>query len=89
MLLRRSLRIGPISHVITPSMSWCIRCRTTWRFVRPHLTGVTDSSGVFALCDRCWFELDPEERLPYYLRASGEWEPEILTRLTQVILAGG
>ena len=62
-------RIGRISKWFS-STSWCLRCRTTWTFVHYHVTLFTDDaagcSGAFPLCVKCWEQLTPRQRLPYY-----------------------
>jgi hypothetical protein len=63
---RWTLRIGRISHFLTPVYSACRRCHTTWFFVEGHNTMITDGRGCFPLCERCWGELTPADRLPFY-----------------------
>ena len=66
-----NLRIGSISHVIYPGLGWCYRCKTNWAFVESHTTWLNDHAATFPLCEQCWDELTPEERLPYYRM---QWE---------------
>lgn len=68
-------RIGRVSQWITPRYSHCYRCQTTWGFVEGHSTYFSEPSGVrsaasgyFPLCEACWHELSPQERLPFYRR---------------------
>jgi len=35
---------------------------------------ITKGSGCFALCEECWNELTPEERIPYYEQLIADWE---------------
>jgi len=73
---RYSWRIGRISSWFDPGYSACGRCRTTWSYVESHVTSYSDSYGCFPLCEKCWRELLPVERLPYYreLHSDGEWD---------------
>ena len=76
-------RIGRISHFLTPGFGWCGRCLTTWKFVEGHATYFLwcdevrnprdASSGMFPLCEQCWSDLTPAERLPYYRELNMMW----------------
>lgn len=63
-------RIGyAASHLdprVPPGLSDCMRCRTSWAFVDGHTTEYGDGSGSSILCEECWAELTPQERLPFY-----------------------
>jgi hypothetical protein len=76
-LQKLNIRIGKISQWFTPSISACHRCQTTWYFVKGHSTRWTDERGhrhgTFPLCEKCWSELTPTERLPYYKELWDEW----------------
>lgn len=66
-------RLGPITRLLSPGLSWCGRCKTTWRFVTPHITVWRDGSGCFPLCEKCWAHLTIEQRIRYYRRPYDEW----------------
>lgn len=68
-----NIRIGSISKILTPSYSACQKCDTTWAFVKPHCTDYEEGKGCFPLCEKCWNELTPEERLPYYRMLWNIW----------------
>lgn len=68
-----NVRLGRISQRLTPSYGFCGRCQTSWRFVQGHHTYYTPSRGCFPLCEKCWTELLPVERLPYYRRLWLAW----------------
>jgi hypothetical protein len=68
-----NLRIGRIGKLFAPGYSWCQRCDTPWRFVHYHVTSYTDSSGCLPLCEKCWHDLTPEQRLPYYRQLIERW----------------
>jgi hypothetical protein len=73
---RFNLRIGSISRWFPRSfsLSWCLRCRTTWQFVEWHSTDYGHGRGCFPLCKKCWKDLGtPEARLPYYLTMFTQW----------------
>lgn len=68
------LRIGRISNLLAPGYSACGRCHTNWHFAEGHSTRVPDTdSGVFPLCEQCWSDLTPTQRLPYYRRLFESW----------------
>ena len=46
--------------------SRCPRCGTGWSIADWHCTHYDRGSGQNVLCERCWGELSPERRLPYY-----------------------
>ena len=66
-------RVGPGSQYLTPHMSYCLHCGTTWVFVRGHSTPYSESSGCFPLCEECWGEMTPAQRLPYYHEMYEAW----------------
>lgn len=71
----RDLRIGGISRAVSPGYGCCGKCGTSWLFVEGHSTPYNDHSACFPLCERCWDELTPDERLPYYADLIlGVWE---------------
>jgi hypothetical protein len=72
------VRIGRLSR-LWPSRrrrdaDECYRCRTSFAFSRGHYTRAespllqTEPFGAWPLCRRCWRDLSPRERLPYYQR---------------------
>ena len=67
-------RLGPESHQHTPGYSSCGRCLTSWPFVPAHTTMFGTHSGIFALCEMCWRELTPRQRLPYYRQLFATWK---------------
>ena len=68
-------RIGPISRAVSPGYSWCLRCKTTWNFVEGHVTQ-HGTGGCFPLCEKCWGELTPTERLPFYEELLVMWNSD-------------
>lgn len=46
--------------------SRCGRCDRSWKWVEGHTTEYESDIGCFPLCERCWKELTPQQRLPYY-----------------------
>lgn len=51
---------------------WCRRCKTPWVFVQFHNTSWHQRGGI-ALCEQCWAELTPRERLPFYRELVESW----------------
>lgn len=88
-------RLGPASRLLAPGYSWCGRCRTSWRFVEGHSTNYTEHRGCFPLCEACWSELTPEQRLPFYRDLWQSWqadgsdkEPDVWNQIESAVLAG-
>ncbi len=69
-------RIGRISKTLTPHLGSCGRCFTTWAFVKSHTTYYTDGRGCFPLCEACWHELSPSERVPFYRDLMEVWQSQ-------------
>lgn len=86
---KHKLRLGRVSHMLAPGFSSCHRCDTCWHFVREHCTDYeiepsgpvegeqasfqVTGSGCFPLCQWCWEELTPDERMPYYKQLWDSW----------------
>jgi hypothetical protein len=70
------LRIGRISDWFAPGYSACSRCHTNWHFVEGHSTEYADGRGMFPLCEQCWSELKPVERLPFYRSLYERWKQD-------------
>ena len=51
----------------------CGRCGRTWKFVKGHSTNYSENHGCFPLCENCWKDLTPEQRLPYYRDLFDDW----------------
>lgn len=59
--------VGILSRLIFFNWGSCGRCKRTWPICEEHCTGYRESGGgCFPLCEQCWQELTPEQRLPYY-----------------------
>jgi hypothetical protein len=69
-----NLRIGRIGQVFAPGYGWCLRCKTPWLFVSWHDTQYgADGNGCLPLCEKCWGELTPAQRLPFYRQLIESW----------------
>lgn len=66
-------RIGAVSHVMFPGYGWCVKCKTSWALVEGHSTQYTIGCHMFPMCEACWRETEPIDRLPYYLRLWDSW----------------
>jgi len=64
---------GRLSRLLSPEFGYCYRCERTWNTCDGHSTLFTENSGCFPLCEQCWGELNPKERLPYYRLLFNEW----------------
>lgn len=51
----------------------CGRCRRPWAIAKYHITDYSDGTGCFPLCESCWRELVPEQRLRYYRELVDQW----------------
>lgn len=63
-----------IDRVWHPAYGSCGRCGMTWATVEGHITYYSPYSGCFPLCEKCWPELTPIERWPYYKKLIGCWK---------------
>jgi hypothetical protein len=84
-------RLGPMSRWLAPGWSWCYCCGTPWLFVRDHTTWYREFEGTFPLCEKCWGELTPETRWPYYekmLRDRPEGGRDARDEMLAAVLAG-
>lgn len=73
--LEERRKIGREAQSKYPDNSWCGCCYRPWPICKEHLTdfGGRRSGGCFALCEECWEELTPEERLPFYKKVYELW----------------
>lgn len=69
---RYSIRLGKITQRYS-SYGFCFKCGTTWEYVQNHVTYIEDGSGCFPMCEKCWRDTSPKDRLPYYRRLYDEW----------------
>jgi hypothetical protein len=86
-----NIRIGRISQWLTPTYGWCGACKTTWPFVSGHSTQYDRLWGMFPLCEKCWSERTPVERLPYYRALFERWDDPTLVDwdgIERAVLAG-
>lgn len=51
----------------------CFACGVTWDWKEHHTTYYKPSDGCFALCEVCWSNRTPEERLPFYAELMELW----------------
>jgi hypothetical protein len=65
--------LGRMSQLINTGWGSCKRCGITWAFVHGHITDYDLGDGCFPLCESCWKDLTPEERLPFYRQMYDEW----------------
>lgn len=72
-----NVRIGRFSPRLAQWLScgygWCLRCKTPWNLVDDHETYYDISNGCFPLCEKCWTELTPRGRLPFYRELIESW----------------
>ena len=64
---------GKAARPLFPGFGTCYRCERPWPICKHHDTQYTEGSGCFPLCEDCWSELTPQERLPYYYQLWRSW----------------
>ena len=70
---------GFLARLIFPLYSACGRCGMPCRVTKTHVTRVNEGGGMFPLCESCWKDMTPQERLPYYRKLYESWlRPVIL-----------
>lgn len=66
-----------MEQALLPGRGTCFRCHRPWRSngigAEEHITTYSDTGGCFPLCEGCWSELTPDERLPYYAQLMHSW----------------
>ncbi len=72
-LILRKTR-GAIESFFNPTYSRCYRCGRPWGTAMHHTTNYTEGLGCFPLCQKCWGELSPKERLPFYKKLLLKWQ---------------
>lgn len=72
-----NIRIGRASKTLARAVAngygCCYRCHTPWNLVDYHVTEFSDSRGCFPLCVKCFADLDPQQRLPFYRQLIKHW----------------
>lgn len=71
---RRTL--AAVARAAAPGYGSCYRCGMPWKFTEHHTTYYSNGRGCFPLCEQCWGELTPEQRLPFYERLLHDWHAE-------------
>lgn len=61
-------------RLLHPGWGTCLRCGMPWVKVESHRTQYNETSGCFPLCQECWDQLTPSERLPFYQQLIAVWE---------------
>jgi hypothetical protein len=60
-----------------PGYGRCYRCQRNWKICNSHCTMFKEdkegAEGCFPLCQECWEELTPDQRLVYYQQLWAEW----------------
>jgi hypothetical protein len=64
--------VGMLAKPFSPGFGDCHRCGRTWNIAKHHITEF-GKGGCFPLCEACWSELTPIQRLPYYLKLFVGW----------------
>lgn len=54
-------------RLLPSHFSHCSRCRLPWNVVEGHVIAYSRNSGCFPICNECWDDLTPVDRVPFYL----------------------
>lgn len=82
------------NRIFHPGFGSCGKCHLTWDVTAEHTTNFREGAGIFALCNKCWMDLDPHARLIFYWRLTlrnAEFNPKILEEwpdIEKAVLAG-
>lgn len=95
--LTKRRMLANIARGFAPGYSHCYRCGMPWKFTESHSTMYDGGRGCFPLCEDCWSDLTPDERLPFYERLISDWngkygcpiEPEKADAILAAVRAGG
>jgi len=68
------MRLGRLAPHL--GYSRCYRCKTPWYLADRHDTTYIIGRGLCPLCKKCWAELTPEQRLPFYRKLLQSWDYE-------------
>jgi len=71
---------GFIAAPFSSGYGSCGRCGRTWNICKFHSTMYSETDGCFTLCEDCWLDLSPDERLPYYKNLMNEWNADSAKR---------
>lgn len=68
-------RLRRMLAAFMPGMNYarCGRCHLPWWISGYHVTDFTETRGCFPLCNNCWYDLVPRQRLPYYRKLFEQW----------------
>lgn len=62
-------------NVFCIGYSQCGCCKRAWPLVKVHhSTEYRRGRSMFPLCEACWKELTPLQRMPYYMKLIDSWE---------------
>jgi hypothetical protein len=70
---------GVLARLLAPRQIRCGACDMPFQGpirVEPHVTTYRELRGIFALCEGCWAERTPEDRLPYYEHRIERWKED-------------
>lgn len=72
--------VANVGHPLNASESNCGCCGCNFFIAKAHITPYGDDGGAgYALCEACWKDLVPEERLPYYCETYEWWATRVDT----------
>lgn len=55
------------ARLLPSHFSGCGRCKLPWNVVEGHSIAYSRTSGCFPICNECWDDLTPVDRVPFYL----------------------
>jgi hypothetical protein len=84
LLIRRI--IGLISRIRYKDQHWCRRCGRTRNVCKSHKTnivfkigGIIHDADISVLCEDCWNDLAPIQRMTYYMQLLNDFEKAVIT----------
>jgi hypothetical protein len=52
----------------------CLRCGDSWWWKKEHVFEVTESHGIFPLCEECWQKIDSTEKAFWIKKLQDKWQ---------------
>ena len=66
---RTRLIAGAMARIVSPGYGWCSCCGRPWTICKGKVVGQ-----AFPLCEECFSEMTPQERVPHFLALFQDWQ---------------
>ena len=60
-----------LSNLLSVGIGWCGCCGRKWGTCEEHVVNYSKTSGAFAICEDCWPQLTPGQRVAHMRRHHG------------------